>query len=370
MNKLRFVIYYPRAKIGNGGPTVAVWLWVGALLQAGQSVAVIYDKDLCGDQPLQVLGVDLVACAHHGSGRWRRPVRFDSLIRPHDIVFVHSAFLAGNLIVSRHARAVGAYVVFVPHGAYEQTARQRSAWLKRLWLLWEGRELERALAIHAFVETETPSIREVAPTVPIVTVPTPINIPEEQWQGGGGYLAWFGRYDIEHKGLDLLVQAYAHLPVKLRKPMRLRGRDSTHGRHAVQALVDQAGLGDWIDVGPSVEGYEKTIFLREADLFVMPSRWESFSIALLEVLALGVPSLVSSRMPIAGQLAREKACRVVDIEPEVFAAELAVVLADLLTAFTGYSPRDFAIRHLSTKGVGLRLVEQLTACISARGPCA
>jgi len=341
-------------------------LWADALLQAGQSVTLIYDTDLTGAQPLQVLGVDLVACKHHGNGRWRRPTQLLGLIRCGDLVFVHSAYLAGNLAVARHANAVGAHVVFVPHGAYDHSARQRSAWLKRLWLLWEGRELERALAIHAFVETETPSIREVAPTASIVTVPTPIGIPGVQWRGGGGYLAWFGRYDIEHKGLDLLIEAYSRIPVAFRMPLRLRGRDSTHGRHAVQSLVDQAGLADWIEVGPPVEGDDKMTFLREADLFVMPSRWESFSIALLEVLALGVPSVVSSRMPIAEQLACEKACRVVDVEPQTLAAELSVVLQDIPSAFAGYDPRAFAARNLSTKSVGLRLVDQLAACMAAR----
>lgn len=353
-------IYYPRAMVGNGGPTAATWMWARSLLDAGAKVQILYDSALEGEQPLHVSDVELVPIVHKGNGRWRRPDKLaDVKIEKDSLVFLHSAFLAGNLCIARHARRQGAHTVFVPHGAYERAARRRSAILKRLWFLWEKRELAMALAIHAFVETEREPIGEVAGHTPVVVAPTPIALPTITWTGGGNYIAWFGRYDIEHKGLDLLIEAYAQVEIDRRIPLKLRGRDSTHGRQAVQDLVAQHGMEDWISVGPEINGDEKVEFLKNSEFFIMPSRWESFSIALIEVLALGVPSIVSDRMPIAAQLKNDRGAIVCSIEPSGLATAISAVLSDPVGAFSSINPRKYVENTLSSQVVGTNLLTQL-----------
>lgn len=353
-------IYYPRALVGNGGPTAATWMWARSLVDAGAKVQILYDSELEAEQPLRVFGVELAPIAHKGNGRWRRPCDLGDVKTEKDsLVFLHSAFLAGNLCVARHARRQGAHTVFVPHGAYERAARRRSAVLKRLWFLWEKRELAKALAIHAFVETEREPIGEVAAHTPVVVAPTPIALPTITWTGGGNYIAWFGRYDIEHKGLDLLIAAYSQVEIDSRIQLKLRGRDSTHGRQAVQNLVAQHRMEDWISVGPEINGDEKVEFLKNSEFFIMPSRWESFSIALLEVLALGVPSVVSDRMPIAKQLKKDRGAIVSSIQPSELASAISAVLSDPAGAFSGINPRQYVENALSSHVVGANLLTQL-----------
>lgn len=353
-------IYYPRALVGNGGPTAATWMWARSLVDAGAKVQIIYDSALEAMQPLRVSGVELVPIVHKGNGRWRRPDNLaDVKTEQGSLVFLHSAFLAGNLCVARHVRRQGAHTVFVPHGAYQRAARRRSALLKRLWFLWERRELGKALAIHAFVETEREPIGEVAAHTPVVVAPTPIALPTITWTGGGNYIAWFGRYDIEIKGIDLLIEAYSQVPIDRRLPLKLRGRDSTHGRRAVQGLVAQHHMEDWISVGPEINGVEKVEFLKNAEFFIMPSRSESFSIALLEVLALGVPSVVSDRMPISGQLKKDRGAIVCSIEPSELATAMSAALSDPAGAFSSIYPRQYVENTLSSPVVGTNLLAQL-----------
>jgi glycosyltransferase involved in cell wall biosynthesis len=59
-----------------------------------------------------------------------------------------------------------------------------------------------------------------------------------------------------------------------------------------------------IAVGGPISGSEKRHFLLESDGYILPSRWESHSVALLEALALGVPCLVSGALHIAPRLRR------------------------------------------------------------------
>lgn len=358
--KTKVYIYYPRALVGNGGPTVATWMWAQSLLEAGSEVKILYDSSLEAYQPLRVLGADLVPVAHKGHGRWRRPKnRSDLKIERNSFVFLHSAFLAGNLYVAKAARKNDAHTVFVPHGAYESAARQRSAFLKKLWFLWERQELNKALAIHAFVDSERVSIKEVARNTAVVVAPTPIQLPNIEWKGGGSYIAWFGRYDIEHKGLDLLIKAYAQTDPQVRIPLKLRGRDSTDGKDRVIQMVEKHAMSEWISIGPEIKGHQKIEFLKNAEFFIMPSRWESFSIALLEVLSIGVPSIVSEKMPIALQLKRENGAVISSIAVEDLAHLMNSALNNPHGTFKDLNPRLFVEKHLSSKVVGNNLLTQL-----------
>jgi glycosyltransferase involved in cell wall biosynthesis len=110
-----------------------------------------------------------------------------------------------------------------------------------------------------------------------------------------------------HKGLDLLVRAIAHLPESERPILRLRGYDYKGGLEALKALVARLRLAAWVDVGGTVTGLDKLSFLRRCDGYVHPSRWESYGLALVENLALGVPCLVSDKAHIASELAMRRA---------------------------------------------------------------
>jgi glycosyltransferase involved in cell wall biosynthesis len=65
-------------------------------------------------------------------------------------------------------------------------------------------------------------------------------------------------------------------------------------RPALEALVAELGLGDSVELaGAEADPSER---LRGSDLFVLPSREEGMSVALLEAMAMGVP-LVATAIP-------------------------------------------------------------------------
>ena len=76
---------------------------------------------------------------------------------------------------------------------------------------------------------------------------------------------------------------------------------------ALHRLVSRRDVARWVRLEEPVSGIEKSHFLREADGYVHPSRWECHSIALLENLALGVPCLVSDAIHIAHTLRQSRA---------------------------------------------------------------
>ena len=84
-----------------------------------------------------------------------------------------------------------------------------------------------------------------------------------------------------------------------------------------------------------IAGPDKAAFLRLADGYLHPSRWESYGIALLENLALGVPCLASSTIHLAADLRRDDAAILATPDPRG--------LADGLVALTA-APPDLGAR--------------------------
>ncbi len=144
--------------------------------------------------------------------------------------------------------------------------------------------------------------RDDAPAEPrIVSIPNGVPVPPTPWQRRPDWraeprAAFVGRLAPE-KGLDTLIDAWP--AVRTAHPAaRLILIGEGPERPALEARARSLGLA----VGPNqaVEmpgaAADATAALRDVDLFVLPSREEGMSIALLEAMALGIP-LVASSIP-------------------------------------------------------------------------
>ena len=324
---MRLVHYYPRALVGDGGVTRAVWDWAATAAAAGCDVAVLYDADLKAQSPPIHRAISVVPVDHIGAGRFRVPRRLSGVLTRDDVLLLHSAYVPGNVAAAWFADRRGVRYIVMPHGGYNRRARDRRHGRKQMWLPVERAYLERALAVQLFFEAETRDAAEVAPNARWLVAPTGSDLPEEHWDGGtGGYLAWLGRYDIRTKGLDLLVEAMRRVPPADRRPLRLHGKPSENRGEDIERMARASGLADAITVGGQIAGSDKDSFLRRALAYVHPSRWESHSLALLEALVYGIPSVVSASCPIAAKLHAADAAVIVEPTPDAIAAGISTIL--------------------------------------------
>lgn len=304
---MRLVNYYPRAVSDRSGVTEALWSWAAALVDAGQEVVVLHaggprhSPDPRHERPT----LRDEAIPHRGGGRaTHRPVDIGRHLRPDDVLILHEGWVRSNLVAARAARRVGCPYIVVPHGVYEPGIRRMLKPPRRLRQLLERRLLERAAAVHVFFDSEIALVQSLAPNLrAAIVAPHGFEPGHDRWSGGGGYLAWIGRYDPPHKGLDILLRAMALLSPVERPRLELRGPDYNGGYQVTRELIDQLDLGAWVTADEPVLGADKIEFLRRSDGYVMPSRWDSHPIALIENLGLGVPCLVSSAIHLAGPLA-------------------------------------------------------------------
>lgn len=123
-----------------------------------------------------------------------------------------------------------------------------------------------------------------------------VSVPEDfKWDGiTKNQLAYVGRYDPEHKGLDLLVEAMSLIPESTRPKLVMRGPDWRGGKDRIEAKVARMGLEQWVEVGPAIYGSDKWELICTSAGFVYPSRWEAFGNSPAEAAALGAPTLVTS----------------------------------------------------------------------------
>jgi glycosyltransferase involved in cell wall biosynthesis len=362
-------IYYPRAMHGDGGVTNVLWLWVESLHRAGVDVEILYDARL----PVSVQravpdGVHSRAIPHRGRGRRTRPIRFHKQLEPSTLLILHSGYTAFNLIAGRAAKDRGTPYVVVPQGAYDPQVRGRGRAIRSVWEIAERRLLEQAAAVHVFFQPEVGHVHQLARDACTVTAAPAFDLPTEAWSpGAGDYVAWLGRYDVRHKGLDRLLDAMVLLPSSGRPSLRLRGRDHRETRHAVQELVDARGLTNDVSVEGPIDGLEKQQFLRNARAYVHPSRWESYGVALVENLALGVPCLTTTDVNLGADLTHNDAACVVRPDASGLAEGLAAVAADLLVPY-GERGRAFVRDLLSHKVAAEQFLGQMDALHRVRTP--
>lgn len=227
-------------------------------------------------------------------------------LQPVDMIHDHGIWLRSNHRAATLATSRGIARVVSPRGMLEPPARQLRGWRKRAaWALYQRRDLQTATFLHATHDREKQEFPRLGLTPPAVVIPNGVDVPAcHQRPGGAGHRTalYLGRIH-PIKGLPELIEAWARVAPRGWR-MRVVGPGAPAYRADVAALIETAGLGEtWHLEGP-VDGEEKWRLLREADLFILPTRSESFGMAVAEALACGVPVLTTTGAPWSGLVTR------------------------------------------------------------------
>jgi glycosyltransferase involved in cell wall biosynthesis len=261
--------------------------------------------------------------------KWDRPLRqaVADAIGWADVVHLHGVFAPWNLWVAGLCKRLGKpYVLTLHDGLAMERLLGRAKIKKRMFhSLLQKRHINQAAGIHVLTEEEATDVLACASPKYLFCIPNGVDLedyptvpqarPTPEAEISIGYL---GRLSPE-KNLDALCRAVVLANHDGRLRLRLAGPDSAYLR---QLLIRYGQNGvEW--VGPQY-GADKTNFIRSVDLFVHPSLCDVFSIAAMEVLALGTPLLIT-RTAKASYFYDQQAFFM--CEPTVFGLERGVRLA-------------------------------------------
>ncbi|MBK6006671.1 glycosyltransferase family 4 protein [Ramlibacter ginsenosidimutans] len=214
-------------------------------------------------------------------------------VRWADVVHLHGTYAPWNFGVAALSRSVRTPHIITLHDGLAPERAERGKVKKRAYdAVIQRRHLSTASAIHVLTQEEGTDLLRFAPVNHVFCVPNGIDLEDYPRQPilqrtDLRHIGYLGRLSPE-KNLDALCSAFVAVNGDRKLRLLLAGPVNPYG----ESLRTRYGQHGVELVGPKY-GTEKTQFIRDLDLFVHPSLCDVFSIAAMEVLALGTPLLIT-----------------------------------------------------------------------------
>jgi glycosyltransferase involved in cell wall biosynthesis len=215
------------------------------------------------------------------------------------------------------------YVVITHNSLSKEFFVGRSALRKSIYFaLLERRHLRNALAIQVYRQSEVDFLRGKDIFSPCVISPNGVDIPisrvSHQFsdESERPRAIFFGRVDLEVKGLDLLLAAWRRLDTNERPLLTIQGPASKDATDKLLSMITDLGLiKDVVLLGPDYVT-PAPVILAAYDIFCLSSRREAFSLSAVQAMLAGCVILASSKAGVADHVASCKCGVVVEPSPQ------------------------------------------------------
>ena len=214
-----------------------------------------------------------------------------------DIVVFHGVFYIGYMNIYKKLISRNIPYIIVPHSSLTKNALNTKK-IKKLIArkIFFDRFIYNAKAIHYLSEYEKTNSKI---ELPCFIQPNGIKtnyIKRKKFSIDGINIVFIGRKDIHQKGLDRLIEASSLIKQDLldnNVKINLYGPNHKNGDDIIDKLIKENDLDKIITNNNKILGDEKEKVLKNTDVFVMLSRFEGHSVALLEALAASIPVFVT-----------------------------------------------------------------------------
>lgn len=267
---------------------------------------------------------------------WKTRNLADIPFAPDIIVFQGVYSWLKNSSYPKDARKKNIPYVILPHSQLNFQARNMNPLMK---ILGTPRQFEvfvhYAKAVQFFTEEQKSESNYFgAPTIIIPNGVEPQDIIKRKFKNKINAM-FIGRV-TDQKGLDLFIEACANVKdVLINKNFTLNVYGSNS--NALAALVEKKGLQNIIKLHNPIFGEDKVSAFKNANMFVLPSRYEGQSVALLEALSYSLPILTTTAANMTKKITDAQAGFVADISVESIQQNLIAMLNDLPTKFEAMS---------------------------------
>jgi glycosyltransferase involved in cell wall biosynthesis len=226
-------------------------------------------------------------------------------ISEYDVIHLHSWRHFQDMIVHHYAKKYGVPYVLQAHGSLPRImAKQRLKWIYDVFFGY--RLLRDASRVIALSRVEAEQYKRMGvPEEKIAIIPNGIDLSEyANLPPRGCFKRKFGIKQEEKivlylgrihwiKGIDILVKAFANVVKKL-DDVRLVvvGPDDGY-LGELESLIRALKIEDKVLISGPLYGRDKLEAYVDADVYVLPSRYETFPMTVLEAYACGKPVIAS-----------------------------------------------------------------------------
>ncbi len=308
-----------------------LWAWAAEFPRAGVECRLAGLADEWTDEDCGKQGVAYDVCRKLGPAAFGFSRALRCALKEHhsdaDLVHCHGLWMYPGVVARQFASRHNKPFLISPHGMLEPWALNHSRWKKRLaaWT-FEKRNLDSAACLHALCSTEAENFRRCGLCNPIAVVPNGVDTALFQTPPARAALearfpmlcgrrwALFLSRIHPKKGLLHFLQAWQAAGVASEWVLIAAGPDE--GGHEAEAkrLSAELGVAGRVCFTGPLHGDDKLAALAGAELFVLPSFSEGFSVAVLEAAAASLPVMLTPQCNFP-ELA--KAGAAIEVSPDV-----------------------------------------------------
>lgn len=371
---MRVLHVIPYASALYGGPVAVVAQMTEILSVHGIDVDVVTttangkdELDIPAGQPIAKGGARYFYFPRQGPKFWMFswPMRqwLYRHLREYDLVHVHALFAYTTLPACGAARHFNKPYVITPHGVLDPWCLTHKWWKKLpYYYLLERHNLAHARFIHATSSFEADGLARLGFASNTRVIPLNVEIPAEPDRNYAGKhslkLLFLSRLD-PIKGLPILLKALAVSQKHACENVGLiiAGQGADEYVAELRLLAKELGISGSVRFAGFLHGEDKARVLKEADIFVLPSYHENFSLAAAEAMAAGLPVIVSDQVGIAREISEAGAGIVVPADSPAALAEAICKFADPhARQIAGENGRNLAKRKFSREQFGESLL--------------
>nr|WP_199333744.1 hormogonium polysaccharide biosynthesis glycosyltransferase HpsP [Oculatella sp. FACHB-28] len=296
-----------------------------------------------------------------------------------DLAHIHALFSPISSFSASVARSKNLPYLLRPLGTLDPADLQKKKALKQIYAaLLERPNLAGAAAVHFTSPQEAKVSERFGAVTQDLVIPLGVNwqkpnpadsqtvhdaalhnlkIPQQQ---GVPLVLFMSRIDPK-KGLDLLFPALERLLAEgLKFHFVLAGgnpQDPDY-ENRIRTQVQSSSLAPHSTIVGFVTGDSKTALLQTADLFVLPSYYENFGIAVAEAMAAGVPVVISDQVHIWEDVKQSEAGWVSACEVNALTDQLRAAIQSVPERQRrGANAQAHALKHYSWKAIAQQTIQ-------------
>lgn len=299
--------------------------------------------------------------------------------RQFDLAHIHALFSPVTTLAATIARGHHLPYIIRPCGMLDPADLQKKKQLKQVYAaLLERPNLAGAAAIH-FTSKQEAKISERFGLRDTGKMPVPRDLviplgvtagffPKRLSQSQVPIILFMSRIEPK-KGLDLLIPA---LEIILGSGIKfnfiLAGSNPQDADYETQIKVQlqNSSLAKYTTITGFVSGDLKLELLTNADLFVLPSYYENFGIAVAEAMAAGVPVVISDRIHISEDIRQAEAGWVGPLEVEAIASLIkSAILNPEERKRRGLNAKKYAEKHYNWEAIAQQTIDAYQQILSS-----
>ena len=394
---MRILQIVPSISLIYGGPSQMVLGLAPALARQGVKITVL-TTDSNGDtgqkpldvplnSPIEQDGYEIIYFKCSPFRRYKFSIDLLKWLNSHageyDLAHIHALFSPVSSTAAAVCRAKKLPYILRPLGTLDPADLRKKKQLKQLYAtVLERPNIAKAAAIHFTSEQEAKVSHRFGVTTKDLVIPLGV---KEMEKGGEKGINIHTKYNIPDnvpkvlfmsridpkKGLDLLIPALEKLLSEgLDFHFVLAGTNPQDPSYEqkIKSQIQASPLNKHTTITGFVTGQLKSALLEAADLFVLPSYYENFGIAVAEAMVAGIPVVISDRVHICQDISGSESGWVGTTNT----LEIADLIREALKhpeerQRRGLLARKYALLNYSWDAIAQKIVEAYQDIIEVKG---